>query len=187
MITPEMTTQPETTWSLPLFISHRNKVLIGLLLAVVTAFLYFTSNHIHIFEPRFLPMTSLDQAIPFVPYTVWVYISEYLLFFGVYFSSRDLENTNRYVYAFMFQQIVSAFIFGPGPRLILATSFRCPRIWMRSPTMFSVPLGNPIRLQIAAQVSMSAASIFRLSCFLKNNAENSRIFFSGHPPSPRPL
>jgi membrane-associated phospholipid phosphatase len=101
--------------SLPLVINDGNKIAYGLILAAVTAFLYLTSNHIHLFEPHYLPMTWVDRTVPFIPETVWIYTSEYYLFVVVYLTLKNRENINRYVYAFLFQQVISIAIFWLWP------------------------------------------------------------------------
>jgi membrane-associated phospholipid phosphatase len=74
-----------------------------------------TSNHFPIFEPQFLTITWLDQKIPFIPQTVWIYGSEYLLFFFTYLHCKNEENINRYAYSFLAQQIFSVTIFWLWP------------------------------------------------------------------------
>jgi membrane-associated phospholipid phosphatase len=115
MSLPAPATSTRHFCSLPLLIHDGNKALYGLGLAVITAFLYLTSNHFHIFEPRLLPMTWLDQVVPFVPQTVWVYTSEYYLFVAVYLTCKNRENINRFVYAFLCQQVISTIIFWAWP------------------------------------------------------------------------
>jgi membrane-associated phospholipid phosphatase len=36
--------------------------------------IYQLANRVHVFEPRFLPQTSIDQAVPFLPWTAVPYI-----------------------------------------------------------------------------------------------------------------
>jgi membrane-associated phospholipid phosphatase len=102
-------------WTLPIFMTQANKYWIGLGLAFFSTVLYLGSNHFHIFPPKFLPMWWIDDAVPFVPYTVWLYISEYIFFPVVYLMCRDLFNLNKYFYSFLFLQTVSVFIFWVWP------------------------------------------------------------------------
>jgi membrane-associated phospholipid phosphatase len=60
-------------------------------------------------------MTAWDQAIPFVPQTVWVYVSEYIYFIVIYALCRETLNMNRYVYAVLAIQFVSVAIFWAWP------------------------------------------------------------------------
>lgn len=101
--------------SLPSIIHRGNKYQMGALLYLITAILYLTSNHYHLFEPRMLPLSTLDQITPFMPNTVWIYVSEYFLFASVFIFSKDFLNLNKYFYSFLSLQIMSVFIFWVWP------------------------------------------------------------------------
>ena len=101
--------------SLPLLINSQNKYKMGLLLWVLAILLYMPANHFHIFTPQFLPMTWIDENVPFLPYTVWIYVSEYLFFVVVYLVCRDLANLSKYFYSFLTLQSLSVLIFWLWP------------------------------------------------------------------------
>ena len=103
------------TWSLPIFVDHTNKYKVGVALYLFAIVTYLSSNHIHIFEPQQLPMSWVDQAVPFIPWTVWIYISEYFLFGSVFILTRNSANLSRYVYSFFFLQATSVLIFWVWP------------------------------------------------------------------------
>lgn len=103
--------EPTGGWSIPLIITKENKYSMGLVLAVVATTMYMTTNHIHFFTPQLLPMGAIDRAVPFLPHTVWIYTSEYYLFLTVYLLCKDVQNLNRYAYAFLALQSVSVLIF----------------------------------------------------------------------------
>lgn len=98
-------------FALPIFLNSRNKYFFSILWVAIGASLYLASNHFPIYPPQMLPMTWLDQNIPFMPWTVWVYNSEFFLFFSAYILSKDMENANKYLYSFLLLQIVSVTIF----------------------------------------------------------------------------
>jgi len=98
-------------WALPVFLTRRNKYPIGLLMASIAALLYLSSNHRPFFAPSVLSMSFIDRWVPFVPWTVWIYLSEYFFFAVVYILTRDMVNTNKYLYSFMALQVVSVGIF----------------------------------------------------------------------------
>jgi membrane-associated phospholipid phosphatase len=104
-------------WALPLFLTARLKYLAGAAIAVFTIALYLFSNHIHLVTPHQLPMWRIDEAVPFVPWTVWIYVSEYALFAAVYISCKDIVSLNKYLYAFVALQLVSALIFLSWPTI----------------------------------------------------------------------
>ena len=100
-----------SSWALPVFMRGENKTRVGFFLATVATLLYVGSNRFHLYPPRLLPLWWVDQAVPFIPLSVWVYISEYLFFPVVYFTCKDLVNLNKYFYSFLFLQILSVLIF----------------------------------------------------------------------------
>lgn len=112
---------------MPLLIQKENKWSMGALLALVTGFLYLTSNHFQIFEPQLLHMTWIDRAVPFIPQTVWIYVSEYLLFFTVYWQCKKIENLNRYAFAFLAQQVFSVMVFWTWPTIYPRELFPLPQ------------------------------------------------------------
>lgn len=102
-------------WSLPIFMTKENKSVMGVWLAFANLFLYLFSNHFHFFTPQLLPLSTWDNQIPFVPHTVWIYMSEYVFFIVVYITCKDLMNLNKYFYSFLFLQIISVIIFLAWP------------------------------------------------------------------------
>ncbi|MBI4924279.1 MAG: phosphatase PAP2 family protein [Bdellovibrio sp.] len=97
--------------SLPLFLTAQNKWPVGIAVFIATAFLYLTSNWFHLFPPRLLPMWWIDRMIPFLPNTVWIYMSEYIYFAVVYFVAKEPDNLNKYLYSFFAIQVLSVAIF----------------------------------------------------------------------------
>jgi len=102
-------------WVLPLFLTKANKYPVGIAFVLFAAAIYLGTNHYPVFPPQLLPMTWLDRAIPFLPITIWVYLSEYVYFFLVYFVCKDMVNANKYLYSFFALQVTSALIFMAWP------------------------------------------------------------------------
>ena len=71
-------------------------------------------------------MWAADRAVPFIPETVWIYISEYLFFVAVYVSCRDMVNANKYLYSFLALQVVSVGIFVAWPTTFPRELFPLP-------------------------------------------------------------
>jgi membrane-associated phospholipid phosphatase len=101
--------------ALPMFINRENKHLVGLALFTVAAALYLCCNHFHLVPPQMLPRSWIDLSVPFLPGTVWVYISEYLFFSAVYLACNDELTLNKYFYSFLCLQTISCFIFWAWP------------------------------------------------------------------------
>lgn len=116
----------EHRFTLPLFLTKQNKLLCGAIWTVSAAVLYLSTNHFHLFEPQMLPMSPIDKIVPFIPHTVWIYNTEYLLFFSVYGICKDLVNLNKYLYSFLALQIVSALIFLLWPTTFPRENFPLP-------------------------------------------------------------
>lgn len=97
--------------TLPLFLTQRNKIFVGAIAFSLAAVFYMPPNHFPWFTPRLLPMTAIDNAVPFLPYTFWIYTSEYLFFAAIYLACKSMTNLNKFLYSFVLLQIVSSFIF----------------------------------------------------------------------------
>lgn len=111
---------------LPLFVSDRNKKLVGFLTFIFAAAIYLIVNHHPVLEPQLLPMTWADRAIPFLPWTVWIYVSEYAYFVIIYILCKDRLNMNRYVYAVLAIQLASVAIFMAWPTTYPRALFPLP-------------------------------------------------------------
>jgi len=111
---------------LPLFINRENKLPVGAAMFLIAALLYLSSNRFHLFEPQLLPMTWIDRAVPFMPHSVWIYISEYIYFPLIYILCRDMENLNKYFYSFLGLQTVSVIIFWLWPTTFPRGDFPLP-------------------------------------------------------------
>ncbi len=54
-------------------------LLLGALMFVVLSSLYSAANVLHWREPAVLPWTIVDRAVPFVDWTVWIYLSHFAM------------------------------------------------------------------------------------------------------------
>lgn len=96
---------------LPLFLTQKWKYPAGAILFFSAFVMYHLTNHYPVFTPRELPLLSIDRAIPFIPWTVLIYVSEYFFFMAVYLACKDMENVNKYIYSFFTTQSFSCLIF----------------------------------------------------------------------------
>lgn len=113
-------------FTLPIFLNSRNKYFFSVLWVAIGATLYLVTNHYPIYQPHLLPMTWVDQHVPFVPWTVWIYNTEFFLFFSAYILSRDMANANKYLYAFLALQIISVTVFFFWPSTYPRDQFPLP-------------------------------------------------------------
>jgi membrane-associated phospholipid phosphatase len=65
------------------------------------AVVYMVGNHLPLSTPRLLPMTAIDEATPFLPSSVFLYVSDYLLAFVAFMSLQKRENVIRFLWVFM--------------------------------------------------------------------------------------
>jgi len=149
---------------LPDLVHKENRLKVGILLFVAGAALYLAPNHFHLFSPHFLPLSPVDRAVPFIPQTIWLYVSEYFYLIVIYLSYRDMANLNRFIYAFVALQAVCVLVFWLWPTVIARDSFPAP------PTLdslTSIVLTALRRADTPANCfpSFHVASVY-LSCFL---------------------
>ena len=71
---------------------------------------YQVTNRFHLFEPRLLPMSRLDEAIPFLSWTIPVYVSYLVYTFVVITRSRD-DDEVRQIFVFTHIQLAVAALF----------------------------------------------------------------------------
>ena len=71
-----------------------------LIIYAVLAFLvcYMLPNHIGFVEPSFLKLFDFEINIPFVDWTIWVYMSDYVYIVLAFLLLKDLKNINRMYY-----------------------------------------------------------------------------------------
>lgn len=73
----------------------RYKILCFLLFGAAYCLFYLWPNFWPLFPPAFLPLSSIDLAVPFLPWTFLIYVSDYLVFvIAIYML--DLEGFNAF-------------------------------------------------------------------------------------------
>ncbi|WP_375772521.1 phosphatase PAP2 family protein [Archangium gephyra] len=82
------------------WLERQNKLVLAVAAAVAHALLYGAPNRIHLAEPVELPMTWVDRAVPFLPLTLWIYLSAYLLVFIAFALCRRPGSSARFIFAF---------------------------------------------------------------------------------------
>jgi membrane-associated phospholipid phosphatase len=112
--------------TLPLFLTTKWKYPAGAVAFLLGFFMYHFTNHYPVFTPRELPLLPIDHALPFIPWTVLIYVSEYFFFVVVYMTCRDMENVNKYIYSFLTTQGFSCLIFLFFPTIFPRELFPIP-------------------------------------------------------------
>ncbi len=92
-----------------------------LLFSLAYCFFYLWPNFFPVFTPHFLPLTFIDIAIPFLPWTFTIYLSDYLLACSVIALQKEKEKYLSLV------------------RMSFAALFICGTIFIVFPTCYPRP------------------------------------------------
>jgi membrane-associated phospholipid phosphatase len=76
--------------------------------SVVNAVLYLVPNHLPLTQPTLLPWTRLDAAVPFVPATLWIYVSDYFLVASAFLLVRSWAEAKRFARAYFALLVVGS-------------------------------------------------------------------------------
>ena len=79
---------------------NKRKWIQGLLVLCFFLSGYFFFGHFYIQEPHMLPLTWVDKNTPLLPWTIWVYVSEYLIFLLLIFYAKTPQLMKRMIIAF---------------------------------------------------------------------------------------
>jgi len=83
--------------------------------AVLASPLYMLPNQMTAASATLLPLTSLDLAVPYWPWTGWIYGAVYLFLVVAFVGMRDLIVATRFLYACLFTQVIAAMCFVAFP------------------------------------------------------------------------
>ena len=170
-----------TAFALPLFINRLNRLSVGAMMFIGGGSLYLLSNHLHFSDPRLLPMSWVDNAVPFLPNTMWIYISEYIYFIVIYLLCKDMVNLNKYFYSFLSLQIVSAFLFWVWPTTYPRDSFPLPAD-LNAFTTFAFTQLRQADTPANCCPSLHVSSVYLSSfVFLDEQRRSSVLLFLGNP------
>lgn len=76
-----------------------------------TLILYQCTNRYFLWTPRLLEFGPVDSVMPFWPWTVWVYFTEYIFFIAAYFGLQRNDLVTKYFYAYNSILVVSVVVF----------------------------------------------------------------------------
>ena len=72
---------------------------------------YMIPNHVNVFTPSLLPMFGFEKALPFMGWTVWIYLSDYLYIAVAFILLSDKSNMNKIYYSQLMLLFASMFLF----------------------------------------------------------------------------
>lgn len=93
-----------------LWIPAERRVVRALAAMAFNAVVYLSANHHPRVLPRLLPLSGLDRAVPFLPQTLWIYLSDYFLLLGTYFVIRDERKAIRFLVAYSCLGAIAALV-----------------------------------------------------------------------------
>ena len=162
--------------TLPLVITRENKYPMGVLLYLIATALYLTTNHFHMLPPQQLPRHWIDYAVPFMPNTVWIYMSEWVYFAAVYICCRDILNLNKYFYSFLSLQFVSCLIFWLWPTTYPREFFPLPND-LNALTHFAFSTLRQTDTAANCCPSLHVSSVYLSAFMIRDERESVRGWF----------
>jgi membrane-associated phospholipid phosphatase len=144
--------------------------------AACTLVLYQITNRNHLYPPQYLEFGWLDHRMPFWPWTIWIYFTEYVIFFSAYFGLRKKEHITRYWYSYMAILLFSivVFIFYPVtfPRNLYPTEGIT--VSEKALDFLRTYMDSPANCLPSLHVSSCFISAF---CFWQESKKKSALFF----------
>jgi len=162
--------------TLPLFVTKQNKYVAGALMYGLSYYLYYLINHNPIFNPQMLPLTWIDTHTPFIPWTVLIYISEYIFFAFVYILLDSYDVINKYLYSYFLLQIVGCTVFLMYPTIYPRDRFPIPAetsLWLQNTWSWLRTQDAPTN----CLPSLHVASVY-LSAFVFREEGRKKLFWT---------
>jgi membrane-associated phospholipid phosphatase len=128
------------------------KLQLSIALTIFFCVPYFALQRFTLFAPARLPLSALDQAIPFAPAWVWVYQSGYLLLSLVPWAATSADDLKRYARGFVWLASTGFVFFllvpveGPRPNILPAD------IMFRMLVSYDAPLNSFPSLHVGLSV-----------------------------------
>ncbi|MGE4231986.1 MAG: phosphatase PAP2 family protein [Bacteriovoracia bacterium] len=85
---------------LPTFITNANRFWVGALGGIGFLVGYSIPNHYHLYNPILIQMPEWERNIPLMPWTVYIYFTEYALFLVAYMMFKKDDNRMKYLWSF---------------------------------------------------------------------------------------
>ena len=78
---------------------------------VIFCLLYSFTGHFQWQAPMVLELWQIDQRIPFLSWTVWIYFSQYLLLLFTVWSLRKTQYLSQFIYSISWASLFASLIF----------------------------------------------------------------------------
>lgn len=121
---------------------------------------YTISNQFPLITPIYLPMTQWDLAVPFLPWTGWIYASVYFVPVVLPFFIRDRYHLNLTLMTFFLLATVEAAIFFSFPTIYPREMYPLGDGWHGFPLNFLRKLDQPTNCFPSQHVSFAFLTAF---------------------------
>jgi len=113
--------------ALPLLGVNGSRVVPAVLVAATVVAQYGIAGHLAMGrEPVLLEMTALDRAIPFLPWTYWIYLTVYCIYFTSCFVQRDRVVLGKFLVGYVIAYTLISVFFVAFPTAFPRELFPLP-------------------------------------------------------------
>lgn len=126
---------------------------------------YLGVERVLLFPAKEVPQLAIDRAIPFLPWTIWIYQSTVPFMFIIYLLIQNPDTLNRMVYAFCALLLSSAIIFYFFPTTVPRDLYPIPKktdAWTRWNFEKLREVDKPVNCVPSMHVSMTILFTFLL-------------------------
>jgi membrane-associated phospholipid phosphatase len=116
----------EKVRSIPVFVDERNRTYWASWVFAFVAGSYLYTNHYPLRIPMQIPFTAIDHAIPFLPWTVWIYMSDYFIFILSFFPMKNPLKSQQFLMAMIGTHLISLIFFLGWPTTYPRDTFPLP-------------------------------------------------------------
>ncbi len=81
--------------------------------------LYLSSGHLHWRRPAVLEPWSVDRSVPFLGWTIWIYLSQFLFLFLSIWLFRDNTKRSHTFYGMLLATVIACAIFLAWPTTVI--------------------------------------------------------------------
>lgn len=92
--------------------TERNKISWAILVGLATVAIYAIAGVLaEGLEPRLLPLSALDRAVPLLPGTIWIYLSIYFVYASSCILQRDMKAYGKFLSSYLVAYTGSTILF----------------------------------------------------------------------------
>ena len=121
--------RPMALPKLPLIATLKTQWPLGLAVGIYATITYGLAGHFsELKNPQLLALSTLDKAVPFVPWTFWIYSSVSFIFLSSCLLQRDIRLYNQFLYSYIFAYTLAPLYFVCQPTIFPREAFPIPDV-----------------------------------------------------------